>query len=196
MGHARTGRYLHWAKVRPSAQCRWCQWPSQTRDPLFMVCPEWKVQQKILRAEVQKETRRWRAGGRSGIYFPMGDVGRRCWAFSPQRMWEGWCRLWKRVTPGVRLQSRSSGSAGSGKRNERWRRRSGVLREDGVPGRNCRCSCPRPPSWHLRTRLSGGPLFLCHFLCDFLCARLICLGQAWAEGEGDLATCRHCADCE
>jgi len=31
-GHARTGQYLHWAKVRPDAQYWWCKCPSQTRD--------------------------------------------------------------------------------------------------------------------------------------------------------------------
>ena len=60
-GHARTGQYLHWAKVRPDAQCWWCKCPSQTRDHLFKVCPEWKVQQKILWAEVLKETKRWKS---------------------------------------------------------------------------------------------------------------------------------------
>jgi len=64
-GHARTGQYLHWAKVRPDAQCWRCNCPSQTRDHLFKVCPEWKVQQKILWAEVLKETGE-RAGGQSG----------------------------------------------------------------------------------------------------------------------------------
>jgi len=56
-----TGQYLHWAKVRPTAQCWWCQCPSQTRDHLFKVCPEWRMQQKILWAEVQKETGRWKS---------------------------------------------------------------------------------------------------------------------------------------
>jgi len=60
-GHARTGQYLHWAKVRPTTQCWWCRCPSQTRDHLFKVCPEWKMQQKILWAEVQKETGRWKS---------------------------------------------------------------------------------------------------------------------------------------
>jgi len=36
-GHTRTGQYLHWAKVRPTAQWWWCQCPSQTRDHLFKV---------------------------------------------------------------------------------------------------------------------------------------------------------------
>jgi len=60
-GHARTGQYLYWAKVRPDAQCWWCKCPSQTRDHLFKVCPEWKMQQKILWAEVLKETKRWKS---------------------------------------------------------------------------------------------------------------------------------------
>ena len=46
-GHCRTGQNLHWAKVRPTAQCWWYRCPSQTRDHLFKVCPEWKMQQKI-----------------------------------------------------------------------------------------------------------------------------------------------------
>jgi len=58
-GHCRTGQYLHWAKVRPNAQCWWC--PVQTRDHLFKVCPEWRIQQKILWAEVQKETGKWKS---------------------------------------------------------------------------------------------------------------------------------------
>jgi len=60
-GHARTGQYLHLAKARPTAQCWWCRCPSQTRDHLFKVCPEWKMQQKILWAEVLKETKRWKS---------------------------------------------------------------------------------------------------------------------------------------
>jgi len=60
-GHCRTGQYLHWAKARPTAQCWWCQCPAQTRDHLFKVCPKWKVQQKILWAEVLKETKRWKS---------------------------------------------------------------------------------------------------------------------------------------
>jgi len=60
-GHARTGQYLHWAKFRPDAQCWWCKCPSQMRDHLFKVCPEWKMQQKVLWAEVLKETKRWKS---------------------------------------------------------------------------------------------------------------------------------------
>ena len=60
-GHPRTGQYLHWAKVRPDAQCWWCKCPSQTRDHILKVCPEWKTQQKILWAEVLKETKRWKS---------------------------------------------------------------------------------------------------------------------------------------
>ena len=60
-GYCRIGHYFHWAKVRPTAQCWWCRCRSQTRDHLFKVCSEWKMQQKILWAEVQKETGRWKS---------------------------------------------------------------------------------------------------------------------------------------
>jgi len=60
-GHARTGQYLQWAKARPTAECWWCGHHAQTREHLFKVCPEWKGQQKILWAEVSKETGRWKS---------------------------------------------------------------------------------------------------------------------------------------
>ena len=57
-GHCRTGQYLHWAKDRPDPQSWWCQRGSQTREHLFKGCPKWKGEQKILWAEVRKETGR------------------------------------------------------------------------------------------------------------------------------------------
>ena len=59
-GHCLTGQYLHWTKNLPSPQCWWCRYPTQTREHLFKVCPEWKPQQKVLWAEVKKETERWK----------------------------------------------------------------------------------------------------------------------------------------
>ena len=59
-GHCLTGQYLNWTKSRPTPQCWWCQYRTQTRDHLFKECPEWKPQQKILWAEVKKETGRWK----------------------------------------------------------------------------------------------------------------------------------------
>jgi len=41
-------------------QCWWSRYRTQTRDHLFKECPEWKPQQKILWAEVKKETGRWK----------------------------------------------------------------------------------------------------------------------------------------
>jgi len=55
-GYCLTGQYLNWTKNRPTPQCWWCRYPNQTREHLFKVCPEWKAQQKILWAEVRKET--------------------------------------------------------------------------------------------------------------------------------------------
>ena len=59
-GHCLTGQYLNWTKNRPTPQCWWCRYRTQTRDQLFKECPEWKPQQKILWAEVKKETGRWK----------------------------------------------------------------------------------------------------------------------------------------
>jgi len=55
----KTGRYL-------SGQClQWtnrsvlvCRYRTQTWDRLFKACPQWKAQQKILWAELRKESRR------------------------------------------------------------------------------------------------------------------------------------------
>jgi len=55
-GHCLTGQYLNWTKNRPTPQCWWCRYQTQTRDHLFKECPEWKPQQKILWAEVKRET--------------------------------------------------------------------------------------------------------------------------------------------
>ena len=100
----------------------------------------------------RRRPRGGRAGGRSGTYWAMGDVGRQCWTFSPLRMCEGWCHRWKRVTPGVRCQSGSSESGWSGKRNRRRRRRGWVPRGNWVQGRSHRCSCPCLRSWYRQRR--------------------------------------------
>jgi len=60
-GDSRIRQYLHWARVRPTAQCWRCKGPIQTRDNLFEVSPKWKGQQNILWTEVQKETGRWQS---------------------------------------------------------------------------------------------------------------------------------------
>ena len=59
-GHCLSGQYLHWTKNRTTPKCWWCRYRTQTRDHLFKECPEWKPQQKILWAEVKKETGRWK----------------------------------------------------------------------------------------------------------------------------------------
>jgi len=89
-GHCLTGQYLNWTKKRPTPQCWWCRYRTQTRDHHSKECPEWKPQQKILWAEVKKETGkgkdRWKvrdllADGRCSQavldFLPTADVGRR-----------------------------------------------------------------------------------------------------------------------
>ena len=91
---------------------------------------------------------------------------------------EGWSRL------------RKTRGAGRGERLE--------VEGLGVAGGRVRCSYPRPLSWHPRRRIrwrdtiSFFSLYFGRipFLCDFIGAHHIFLGQAWAEGRGELATCR------
>jgi ribonuclease HI len=47
-GHCLTGQYRNWTKKRPTAQCWWCPYRTQTREHCFKVCPAWKEQQKTL----------------------------------------------------------------------------------------------------------------------------------------------------
>jgi hypothetical protein len=57
-GHCLTGQYLEWTKNQATAKCWWCGYKTQTREHVFKNCPEWKLQQKDLWAEVRKETGR------------------------------------------------------------------------------------------------------------------------------------------
>jgi len=59
-GHCISARCLHWTKSQPTPRRRWCQYQVQTREHLFKVCPEWKAQQKVLSAQVWKETGMWK----------------------------------------------------------------------------------------------------------------------------------------
>jgi len=170
-GHCRTGQYLHWAKVRPTLQCWWCQCPSQTRDHLFKVCPEWNMQQKILWAEVLKETKRWKSRWTVRDLLADERCGQAVLDFLPLRMWEDWCRrLKKKASPEVRSLSGSSGSAEGGKRSGWQRRRSWEPRGIWVMGGSHRCSCPRLPSWHpqARSRTQGTVSFVLPFVFRLL----------------------------
>ena len=73
-GRCLTGQHLSWTKSRPTAQCRWYLCRTQKRDHLFKLCPEWKAQQKILWAEV------WKESGRGNSRFKIWDLlaDRRC----------------------------------------------------------------------------------------------------------------------
>jgi len=57
-GHCLTGQYLKWTRNSKTAECGWCRYQTQTREHLFKNCNRWKMQQKILWAEVRKETGR------------------------------------------------------------------------------------------------------------------------------------------
>jgi len=132
------------------------QCPSQTRDHLFKRCPEWKMQQKMLWAEVQKETgrrnSRWTvrdllADGRFGQavldFLSSTDVGR--------------------LVPPLGESDAASEVSEAGL--QEWE--DGQEAEELGAGED-HCSCPRLTSWHLQERSRGeGALFLCFSLLSF-----------------------------
>jgi len=167
IGHARTGQYLHWAKIRPTAQCWWCQCPSQTRDHLFKVCPEWKMPQKVLWAEVLKETKRWKSrwtvrdlltDGRCGLavldFLSSTDVGRLV------------------PSPGEGGDAESEASEWERReRREREEEREAVAVER-VAGEELPLFLPCPRSWHPQMRSRGrAALSLVPFLLPATLAR-------------------------
>ena len=77
-----------------------------------------------------------------------------------------------------------------------WAEEQGAGTEEPGAGGKLHFSFPRLTSWHPQERAS--PVFFCPF--SFVLSFVISLvrftsflGQAWAEGKGELATCRHCA---
>jgi len=188
-GHCRTGQYLHWAKVRPTAQYWWCRCPTQTRDHLLKWCLRWKEQQKTLWGEVHKETGRgkwrWRA---HELFADQRQSGTTRLSHNNRRGKNSAAcgRGSRRRERGVGMGA--PGSAGSGKRSAGWRRRRWVL------GRS-RCSYPPNPSWHRRRRSRGrAGGFLLSFLCLFpWCAITFREGRA----EGTRGACNEPprADC-
>ena len=81
-------------------------------------------------------------------------------------------------------------------RREREEERRAEDEELGVEGEEQPLFSPRPCSWYPRKRTRGRvPIsyvlsYLC-FPCDSSGAHLIFLVRAWAEGKGELATCRQ-----
>jgi hypothetical protein len=125
--HCLTGQYLNWTKNRPTPQCWWCRYTTRTREHLFKVCPEWKAQQKILWAEVKKETGRrkdrWKIRdllaeercSRAVLDFLSStDVGRRVPAEgdagSEVSQWE--LREWRELEEERRVEAEELGAAG------------------------------------------------------------------------------------
>jgi len=57
-GHCHTRQYLKWTKNSDTAECGWCRHRTQTREHLFKNCDRWRMQQKIMWAEIRKKTGR------------------------------------------------------------------------------------------------------------------------------------------
>jgi len=54
--HCLSGQNFNWTKNRATPQYWWYRYPTQTREHLFKVSPEWRTQQKTLWAGVKRET--------------------------------------------------------------------------------------------------------------------------------------------
>jgi len=188
MGHCRIGQYLHWAKVRPSAQC-WV--PTQTTDHLFKVCPEWRTQQKVLWAEVQRRPGGGRAGGRTGTCLPMdGGCGRAVLDFLAStgcaRAGTGWGGR-----EGRGVGARAPRGEGAGRRKKGGGGGAGCRKRVG-----CRGGASAVPShalFHVTGRRGLGgksrsPLF--SPVVIFFGVHLLFLGTGLGGGQRELATSR------
>jgi len=160
-GHCRTGQYLHWAKVRPTAQCWWCQCLSQTRDYLFKVCREWRIQQKVLWAGMQKKTGRWKSRWKIRDLLADGRCGQAVLDFLSSTDVGRLVPPLEETDAESRHPNRSSGSAGSGKEG------------GGGEGTGCRGGTTAVPTHALvhgicRRGLGGGVRISCSLCCSFL----------------------------
>jgi len=157
----------------------------QTRDHLFKECPKWKGEQKILWAEVRKETGRWKGRWRIRDLFAdrrcsqavldfltMTDVGR--------------------IVPAVEEKADAESEVSEWELRECQRREEERRKEAEAlgTGRNHRCSYPPHPSWHCRGRSRGGRVFfLCRFFCHSPWCALISSGTG-RRALGELAKSR------
>ena len=102
---------------------------------------------------------------------------------------------------GVRLQPRCVGVGGQtfqGPSREEDQEVEELPRRNGRMGcRRCTAALPAHAVLHGigRRGVGEGRFSFVTVLCDLLGAHIFPSGQAWAEGEGELATCRHRADC-
>jgi len=188
-GHCLSGQYLHWTKNRPTPQCWWCRYQQQTREHLFKVCREWKAQQKILWAEVRKETGRWKSQWKIRDLLADGRCSRAVLDFLTA------------TDVGRRVLAEESAGSEASERELRERREWEEEREaeaearvlrTRAPGRNLRCSSPHPRSWHRQARTRGRvTLFFCSFFCPFLCnfpwgASTLCWDRPGRRAKGSL----------
>jgi hypothetical protein len=106
-GHCLTGQYLKWTKSRASAKCGWCSCEVQTREHLFKNCRKWKLQQKTLWPEVQRDT------GRGKNRFKIRDL------FADERCTRAILSFLRATRVGREIGDGEDGKRKKGKRAER-----------------------------------------------------------------------------
>jgi len=176
-GHCLFGQYLNWTKNRPIPQC------NQTQEHLLKVCPEWKAQQKILWAEVRKET--GREGPAEDPGPPSGREVRAVLAF------------FSATDMGRRVSAEEGVSEVSEAELREWGEEQRAEAEGPGAGVSYRCSFARRTLWHPQEMGRGRvALSFVSFFClsrplgcfSFVISlvRTLCRKPTWAEGKGSL----------
>jgi len=169
-----------------------------TRDHLCKVCPEWKLQQKVLWAEVQKQTGRWksrwkirdlladkRCGKAPLDFLTATDVGRRGATCGRRRRRQPDVRMGPPGAPGAGRGTRGGGGGtGCCGRLGRWGGTTAVLAHALLHGIGRRGVGGR-----------GALSFISFPLLSSLGASTLSWDRPGRRAKGELATGRHCADC-
>ena len=149
------------------------------------MCPKWKAQRKVLWAKVQKDTGRWKSRWKVRDFLADERCSRAVLDFSS--------------TTGVGMLVPAEEEVGSEASEWELRERQEWEEEKRAEAEEVGAAGDEEEEYGADGAFFW--LFLLSFallqtflLCNFLGAHLAFLGEAWAEGNGELATCRHRAD--
>jgi hypothetical protein len=168
--HCLTGQHLHTMKSHPTPQCWWCASETQTRDHLFKECAEWREQQRILWAEVRKETGRWKSRWRVRDLLADERCNKAVLDFVSTT------DVGRLVPAPIEEDTQSEASEWKLWRGEKGKRRGEQRLRSWAPRSRNPCSSPRLSSWHLQKRSESSSSF--HFVILFVIS-LVRLLYSW-----------------